>query len=301
MPAAAMPAATRRRISASTCAPASGRIRPLRRSVAPADDSRIVPAYAGHVLEHRREGLVLGQRAPDGVEDLDHALDVAIGDAVEVDRRQRRRSASGSTTRGSSPFETEWTVPRDVAHDRPPQADLLDRALDRPELDDVALEVLALGQDQDAHQVVEDDALAGEGERGEDEPEARQHRPQVEDPEDHDDQRDDDGRSAGAWRTGPRASRPADRSPRSARGRRRARPAARASRGPARGGSRGAPSGRRANRTTAAISSGSALSVSHDGRGPADRPAEGSWRDHSTSTGPPRAGGERGVSRRRAP
>jgi hypothetical protein len=81
----------------------------------------------------------------------------------------------------------------DVADHRAPQPDLLDRALHRPELDDVALEELALGEDQDPHQVVEDDALAGDGQRGQDQPETRQHRPQVEHPEDHEDQRDTDG------------------------------------------------------------------------------------------------------------
>ena len=187
MPLAARPAAIRRRISVSTCTRPSGRVRPLIRRVAPIGDSRIVPAYLGTSSSSGAKVSSSDDGEADRVEDLDHALDVLVGDPVEVDGR--RRVGPGQVGRDPD-LAVGDRVDRapDVADDRPSQADLLDRALDAREADHVALEVLALGEDQETHEVVEDDALAGQGQRREHEAEAREHRPQVEDPE-HDDDR----------------------------------------------------------------------------------------------------------------
>ena len=78
-----------------------------------------------------------------------------------------------------------------VAHERPPDADLLDLALEVLDHDGVALEVLPLDEDQDPHQVVEDDALPGKGDRGDDDAEPGEERPEVEDREDDQDHDED--------------------------------------------------------------------------------------------------------------
>ena len=88
-----------------------------------------------------------------------------------------------------SPFDTLWTVPRAVADDRPAHPDLFDLALDGAELDPVALVVRTLEDDEDAHQVVEDDALAGQRDGERDETEPGDHGQQVEDGQD-DEERD---------------------------------------------------------------------------------------------------------------
>ena len=82
------------------------------------------------------------------------------------------------------PLETEWTTPVGVPEDGPSQADLLDRALDVADRDGVPLVVLPLHEDEGAHDVVQDHALAGQRERGKHEAQARDHRPQVEQLED---------------------------------------------------------------------------------------------------------------------
>ena len=224
------PPGRRRPAAASRSRPArgaSGRVRPLSRSVAPADDSRIVPGVPGHVQELPGEGLVLrrwrGRRRR-------RSRSRPRRRCRRCRRGRRspwRRSASGWTHR-ISPLETEWTVPRTsrtIVRRRPTSSTVPST---RPEADDVALEVLALGEDEDPHQVVEDDALAGQGERGQHEPEAREHRPQVEDPEDHDDRGDEHAEPQELARTGPRASRPDDRSRSIRAGSPSARPAGRA-------------------------------------------------------------------------
>ena len=156
-----------------------GRTRPLRRSVAPADDSRIVPAYPGTSWSFGANASSSDRASPTASSTSitpsmsRSAMPVDVDGRQGVGARPVRRHADRPVRDGVD------RAPR-VAHDRPSQPDLLDRALDGAQLDDVALEVLALGQDQDPHQVVEDDALARERERGEDEAEAREHRPQVE-------------------------------------------------------------------------------------------------------------------------
>ena len=88
--------------------------------------------------------------------------------------------------------------PERVPQDRPPEVDLLDLALDRGAraLDDdpVALEVRPLDQDQEPHQVVEDDGLAGQRQRGDDDADAGDQLPEVEHGEDEEHEREEEQR-----------------------------------------------------------------------------------------------------------
>ena len=63
-------------------------------------------------------------------------------------------------------------VAREVAQGRTPERQVLDRPLDARDPDDVALVVLVLDQDQDAVEVVPDEALRAEADRDPDDAEA---------------------------------------------------------------------------------------------------------------------------------
>ena len=97
-----------------------------------------------------------------------------------------------------SPFGHGVDDAVEVAQGRPAQAEVLDRAADPGDRDDVALAVLVLDQDQRAVEVVVDEALGAEADGDPDDAEPGDGRPDVEvegaedhDPGDHDDEEAD--------------------------------------------------------------------------------------------------------------
>ena len=99
----------------------------------------------------------LGHLAPDLVDDVDRLVDVgAVGDRdVLVDPRPDAGQVGGDLDLAVGDGVDDAV---EVAERRPPQVEVLDRAVDAGEADHVALAELVLDQDQGAVEVVADEA-----------------------------------------------------------------------------------------------------------------------------------------------
>ena len=124
----------------------------------------------------------------DAVHELDDPVEIALADATHGDLGGRE-DARPVRDDPQLPVRDRVDGPARVPDDRAAQPDLLDGAFDRSDRDRVAIEELALDDDEDARQVVEDDGLAGDRERREEETEARDDAPE---PEEADDEQQDD-------------------------------------------------------------------------------------------------------------
>ena len=179
MSASANAVETRLRTSAATSQRSSGTTRQDIRIVAPRSVKAKAIGWPGGASSRGAHAGIRREVSADLAHRGDRPLDVRIPDPLDVhdgagvDPGQVRRCPD-------QPVGDRMDGPAGVAQGRPPEPDLLDRALDPADVDDVPDVVLALHQDQDAHQVVEHDALAGERERCGHDAEPGQDRPQIE-------------------------------------------------------------------------------------------------------------------------
>ena len=120
-----------------------------------------------------------GHRAADLVDDLGRHVDVgAVGDGhVLVDARPDPGQVGGDLDLAVGHRVDD---PVEVAQRRPAEREVLDRAGDAGDADDVALGELVLDEDQGAVEVVADEALGAEADRDADDPEPGDGRPDVE-------------------------------------------------------------------------------------------------------------------------
>ena len=120
-----------------------------------------------------------GELVTDLVDDLDDLVDVRpVGDRdVLVDPGPHPGEVGGDL---DLPVGNRVHDPVEVAHGRPSQVEVLDRAVDAGQAHDVALGELVLEEDQGAVEVVADQRLGPEADRDAEDPEARDRRPDIE-------------------------------------------------------------------------------------------------------------------------
>ena len=136
-------------------------------------------------------GGIRGQLQAARVDDVDGPFDVLVPDALDVD--DGTGVDAGQVRRHADlPVRDRVDRAARVAQDRPPEPDLLDGPFDAAHGDHVADVVLALDEDQEPHEVVEHDALPGQGQGGRDDAQTGEQRPHVEHADDDHDAGDDD-------------------------------------------------------------------------------------------------------------